>query len=144
MCKHKNTTIIDDLKYCADCGLEIMETCPTCGKEPLACQCPTINRGSFAKYVDKREEIREVIDHYADDGCLYPNKTCEFFKGSWCVSGDEAYKCLMKRLDGIGVVIKVKCPDCAWGQVQETVGMTPCYSCNSTGYITEPIIEDSK
>ncbi len=38
--------------------------CPTCKKEFPICQCPTINRGSFAKYVEgdvKREEIREHL-----------------------------------------------------------------------------------
>ncbi len=35
--------------------------CPTCKKEFPDCHCPTINRGSFAKYVDKREEIREHL-----------------------------------------------------------------------------------
>ncbi|KKM80157.1 hypothetical protein LCGC14_1342640 [marine sediment metagenome] len=35
---------------------------------------------------------------------------------------------------------KVKCPDCEWSQFgDEPVGMTPCYSCNSTGYLTEPL-----
>lgn len=45
------------------------------------------------------------------------------------------------------VVLKVKCPDCAWGQfecVLDTAGMTPCYHCNSTGYIYEPLIEVKK
>lgn len=45
-------------------------------------------------------------------------------------------------LEDKGVMIKVKCPDCNWSQFgDEAVGMTPCYSCNSTGYITEPLIE---
>ncbi len=40
-----------------------------------------------------------------------------------------------------GVVIKVKCPDCVWGQFgDEPVGMTPCRTCNSTGYIIEPLV----
>ena len=56
----------------------------------------------------KREEIREVIDIYTDDDCLYPNTTCEWHKGGYCVSGDGSYKCLMKRLDELGVVIKVE------------------------------------
>ena len=34
-------------------------------------------------------------------------------------------------------LIKMKCPDCSWSYFQdgETVWMTPCYHCNSTGYI---------
>ena len=136
MCEHKNTTIIDDKKYCADCGQETQE-CPVCGKEPLACQCPTINRGSFA--VDKREEIREGIARWLfrftrERENLELN--WEQTKGYYLQEADY----LMGYLNSQDVVIRAKCPDCAWGQVQEAVGMTPCYSCNSTGYITEPII----
>ena len=41
---------------------------------------------------------------------------------------------------------RVKCPDCEWSQFQdgEAVGMTPCLSCSSTGYIFEPLIEEQK
>jgi len=33
--------------------------------------------------------------------------------------------------------IKVKCPNCSWSEFsnEESVAMTPCYNCNSTGYI---------
>lgn len=42
-----------------------------------------------------------------------------------------------------GVVIKVRCSDCEWSQFKEEVaGMAPCYSCNSTGYIIEPLIKE--
>ncbi len=36
---------------------------------------------------------------------------------------------------------KVECPDCAWSQFvgEEGVAMTPCNSCNSTGFITTVI-----
>jgi len=55
-----------------------------------------------------REEIREVIDTYIDDGCLYPNKACVWCsKEGYCASGNDAYTCLMKRLTDLGVVIKV-------------------------------------
>ena len=41
------------------------------------------------------------------------------------------------------VVRKIKCPDCVWGQFgEEAVGMTPCHSCNSMGYIIDPLIEE--
>ena len=59
----------------------------------------------------KQEEIREIIDAYTDDTCLYPDKTCELrgsdIVGGYCVSDDGSYNCLMERLDKIGVVIKV-------------------------------------
>ena len=50
---------------------------------------------------------------------------------------------ILTFLHSQGVVIKVKCPDCVWSQFKtdESVGMTPCYHCNSTGYIFEPLIE---
>ena len=61
-----------------------------------------------------REEIRKVIDDYTDDRCLYPDRSCEShglsnagFKG-FCISVDGSYQCLMQRLDGLGVVIKVE------------------------------------
>ena len=134
MCEHKTATIIDDLRYCADCGWFIDEVCPACKKEPLACQCPTINRGSFA--VDKGEDIREGIYRILiDQNCYTDSQRLEWEKGM----PDKILEYLHSR----GFIRKVKCPDCAWGQVQRVVGMTPCYSCNSTGYITEPIIEES-
>jgi len=51
-----------------------------------------------------------------------------------------------KTLISQGVVIKVKCLDCEWSQYgdEESVGMTPCHSCNSTGYIYEPLIKGVK
>jgi len=38
---------------------------------------------------------------------------------------------------------RVKCPHCEWSQFEsgESVGMTPCYNCNSTGYIYMPLKE---
>ncbi len=56
----------------------------------------------------KQEEIRKVIDTYTDDACLYPESSCAFDRGGYCVSDDESYKCLMKRLDELGVVIQVE------------------------------------
>jgi len=37
--------------------------------------------------------------------------------------------------------IKIKCPNCLWSEFRdgESVGMTPCFSCNSTGYIYKRI-----
>ena len=35
---------------------------------------------------------------------------------------------------------RIRCPHCVWWQFEgESVGMTPCYECNSTGYIYELI-----
>ncbi len=56
-------------------------------------------------------------------------------------SRPTAYQ-ILRYLHSHDVMIKVKCPDCAWGQFfEETVSMTPCYTCNSTGYRIEPLIE---
>ena len=47
---------------------------------------------------------------------------------------------LIRKQGSQGVVLKVKCPDCTFSQFKdEVVGMTPCHSCNSTGYVYEPL-----
>ena len=65
------------------------------------------------KVQTKQEEIREVIDAYTDDACLYPKKDCEHhcfgINSEYCVHDDGSYKCLMERLGELGVVIKGKC-----------------------------------
>ncbi len=54
----------------------------------------------------------------------------------------ELAKNILKYQDSQDVVIRVKCPDCVFSQFRdEVVGMTPCYCCNSTGYIFETLIE---
>ena len=58
-----------------------------------------------------KEEIREVIDKYVDDDCLYPKATCvhrSHKMPEYCTDNDGAYKCLMERLTELDVVIKVK------------------------------------
>ena len=57
--------------------------------------------------MSKQEQIRKVIDDYADDTCLYPEQGCEFCLHGFCVS-EDVYKCLMKRLGELGVVVKVE------------------------------------
>lgn len=44
-------------------------------------------------------------------------------------------------LEEQGTTYKVKCPHCSWSQFTdgEAVAMSPCYECNSTGYIFEPL-----
>jgi len=50
----------------------------------------------------------------------------------------------LSHLRSQGVMLKVKCPDCEWSQFKgESVGMTPCFRCNSTGYIFEPLIKET-
>ncbi len=55
----------------------------------------------------KREEIRKVIDTYTDDSCLFPDRSCNALGSGYCSSDTESYKCLMERLDKLGVVIQV-------------------------------------
>ncbi|KKN22623.1 hypothetical protein LCGC14_0913320 [marine sediment metagenome] len=58
--------------------------------------------------IDKqRAEIRAIIDNYTDDGCSFPKKRCSFYRGGYCASNNESYKCLTERLGTAGVVIKV-------------------------------------
>ena len=54
----------------------------------------------------KRKEIREVIDLYADDGCMYIDKVCAAYRGDYCVSDEGSYKCLMLRLGELGCVLR--------------------------------------
>ena len=62
--------------------------------------------------MNKREEIREIIDAYTDDACLYPDKNCENHGKAkadpYCVSADGSYNCLMKRLSELGCAIIVE------------------------------------
>ncbi len=58
----------------------------------------------------KQQEIREGIDEYVDDDCLYTKTGCVHMPSKdfgYCNDRDGAYKCLTKRLTEIGVVIKV-------------------------------------
>ncbi len=56
--------------------------------------------------MSKQEEIREAIDTYADNGCLFPDRWCNAWGGNYCSSDIEDYKCLMENLTEIGVVLK--------------------------------------
>ena len=86
----------------------------------------------------KQEEIREILDTL----CCVANAK-DLTKSP--TGFDEEVETAMQELDSQGVVIKVECPDCEWSQVgDESVGMTPCHSCNSTGYIVEPLIEEKE
>lgn len=94
----------------------------------------------------KQEEIREDVArtfYEASD----VSKTIAWLdlpketKDSFFYKGDN----LLYRLQDLyGVVIKVKCPYCKWTEFKEDdyVGMTPCDTCNSTGYIFEPLIKE--
>lgn len=57
----------------------------------------------------KRQEIRKVLEAWNRmNDCVYPDKECEHrYKEGWCDSVNEAYKCLTKRLDELGVGLKV-------------------------------------
>ena len=53
----------------------------------------------------------------------------------------RAIRNAMYALHSQGCRIRVKCPDCEWSQFgDEAVGMTPCVTCNSKGYLIEPLI----
>ena len=40
-------------------------------------------------------------------GCSFPKKRCSFYRGGYCASNNESYKCLTERLGTAGVAIKV-------------------------------------
>ena len=59
--------------------------------------------------MSKQEEIRKVLNGYVEDDCLYPDKDCKHrTEYNYCRSEDDAYRCLMRRLDELSVVIKAK------------------------------------
>ena len=84
--------------------------CPECGKKVKRLKAHQNYCGKVEPKVPTRqEEIREVIDKYTDDGCLYPEKACvRCSKEGYCASDNDSYTCLMKRLDELDVVIKVE------------------------------------
>ena len=91
----------------------------------------------------KWEEIREGIDRDIEFVLMttyYAGKTGE----SISETIDKCKSHLKEALHSQGCVIKVICPDCTWSQFQdgESVGMTPCFTCNSTGYKVESLIEE--
>ena len=64
-------------------------------------------------------------------------------KNGFIGSDDYIASLIYNNLHSQGVVIRVKCPDCAWSQFQhESAGMAPCYTCDSTGYLIEPLIKE--
>ncbi|KKN71469.1 hypothetical protein LCGC14_0420480 [marine sediment metagenome] len=68
--------------------------------------------------IAKRIEINKLLKLWADDRCLFEEKTCEH-RGvySYCCSEDESLKCLKERLTEQGVVIRVEreCGVCVKG-----------------------------
>ena len=98
-----------------------------------------------------QEEIREAIDTYTDDACLYPRKVCFFrkttFGGNYCTSGEDAYRCLMRRLGELGVVIKVdrELPVCACWNWADIATDPKVVSMLKAGYVaTEPLIQEGE
>jgi len=90
----------------------------------------------------KQEEIREGMAKLTEDRFRIPAESAGL---TW----DTNFNCMlasniMEYLHSQGVVMKIKCPDCEWSQFgdKESVGMTPCFSCNSTGYMFKPLIEE--
>ena len=86
----------------------------------------------------KREEMREGIKDIARRWFKPDGLASQTMPNDRSFEGD-----LLNYLHDNDVVIKVKCSDCEWSQFgEEHVGMTPCFSCNSTGYIIRPLIEE--
>jgi len=99
----------------------------------------------------KREEIREAIGDYTDNECLYPDKDCKWRREpGYCGSTPNvaAYKCLMKHLDEIGVVIKVdrELPDTPyWKQHRRAVEREVTAELLKAGYVAvETLIEEGE
>lgn len=89
----------------------------------------------FVGTVTRQEKIREGIRT-----SILENTQVNLQRGVvWKINGLSNFLSFLREN---GVVRKVKCPDCAWSQFgDEAVGMSPCHSCNSTGYTIEPLVE---
>ncbi len=102
----------------------------------------------------KQEEIREGVEKLICGECVsyseYPNMgelpdvtamqdRCR--EVAICAYCSDLVDAMWKYLHSQGAELKVECPDCEWSQFKdgESVGMTPCLRCGSTGYITEPL-----
>lgn len=97
----------------------------------------------------KQEEIRGLVEFEICSSINGDRENCEKTVCEGCSFKlprlTEATDAVFSYLHSQGVVIKVKCSDCEWSQFvdEEIVGMTPCHSCNSTGYLIEPLIKEA-
>ena len=66
----------------------------------------------------------------------------KWFKDRGYMSRDE----INQWLEEVVASGKVKCPNCEWSEVgvEDYVGMSHCYHCNSTGYLTESLRMEEK
>ena len=89
--------------------------------------------------MDKRGEIREGVEE-----AILPQPTSKTWVNRNIAK--QISKEVIDYLHSQGAVLRVKCPDCEWSQFvgEESVGMTPCHSCNSTGYLIEPLIKEGE
>ena len=117
--------------YCSDCVIGL-NAVPEAIRASIGATAVSVGRKT------KQEEIREGMRSLIS---IWHNEDTR-------VGGQNVTKLgerLINYLHSKDVVRKVKCPDCEWSQFgDESVGMTPCHSCNSTGYIIEPLIEGEK
>lgn len=96
----------------------------------------------------KREEIREGVAERIYKWYFRNSQLNDW--GEWSKVSSATRGMILAITDMVleyensqGIVIKVKCPDCCWSQFGDKVaGMTSCLSCNSTGYIIEPLIRE--
>ncbi len=85
-------------------------------------------------------DINELVDWVADR--LRGMITASHYNN---LPDEEFYKRIREILSHPDLFMKTKCPHCEWSQFQdETVGMAPCYHCNSSGYIVIPLAETIK
>lgn len=97
----------------------------------------------------KQEKIEEgtlaILIDEAENYWLYNLSILSREAGSEKAYLRKVTELILAYLDSESARLMVKCPDCEWSQFgEEVAGMTPCYSCNSTGYIIERLIEVGK
>ncbi len=95
----------------------------------------------MTKQKEIREGLKEILGEHFDCRCVGMDEKGNIYPVEQLDTSGATL--ILNYLHSQGVVLKVKCPDCVWSQFRdETVGMTPCYRCNSTGYIVESLIEE--
>lgn len=96
-----------------------------------------IREGIAIRLHTQERSLLRVVEETSPCNCRWEDLS-EHFKNQYRSVANS----FMTYLHSQELVLKEKCPDCEWSKFgDEVVGMTPCYSCNSTGYVYKPLVE---
>lgn len=110
-----------------------------------------MNDKQKARWEEARHSIGTVICCLADDGrecdrCA-TDKGCPDTWSDVAEMVDKILNWFNQWLEERKASGDVKCPDCEWSQgfpPGENTGLTPCYQCNSRGFIMAPLRLEEK